>query len=75
MGKTNPGNISGTSISWENLGGNNEGSTILRIENSVTNNEVIKLPFFLKSLPFISENATRINDKNVRIAGIFQRGK
>jgi len=74
-GNMKPGNISGTSISWENLGGKNEGSTILRIENSVTNNEVIKFPFFLKSLLFISEKATRINDKNVKIAGTFQSGK
>ncbi len=74
-GKTNAGNISGTSISCENLGGNNVGRTILRIENIVTNNEVIKFPLFFNNLLLIIEIPTIRKDKNIKIAGTFQKGK
>ncbi len=74
-GITNAGNISGTSISCENFGGNKVGKTILKIEKSVKITDVITFPFFLNNNEITIENPTSRNEMKVKMAGIFHRGK
>ncbi len=58
-----------------NFGGKRLGKTMLNKEVAATKTEVIKCALFLKIVEINRENATSKEEKNVRIAAIFQSGK